>query len=674
MISTIRGYDYSHGVFGLQVSPTGTLIGPAAARAHAQRINAIQHYFVEQTRLGIPIIPFDEGVHGLPREGATVFPAAIALAASWDTALASRVGGATARESGSRGIRQLLSPVLNLASDVRWGRVEESYGEDPWLASLMGQSWVGIVERSGIVATPKHFVANVGEGGRDSYPVDWNQRKLEQYFFPPFRVAIQRGGARSIMSAYNSVNGIPASQNRWLLTTTLRDGWGFGGFVMSDAAATGGPTVLQLTEASTASAARHALEAGLDVIFQSSYPQYQPYWAAFEEGLVPDSTIDRAVRRVLRAKFSLGLFEHPYVDPDSAAAVNGSAPHRALARQAAREGIVMLKNTGALPLNSILHSFAVIGTDAVEARLGGYSGPGTGRVTILDAIRQRLGKAGKVGYAPGPGRTTLEYTLIPAAALRLRGEYFDNPDLDGTPVIVRPDSVVDFAWTLTSAGQGVPLDWYSVRWTGTLTVPAAGVRRIGVAGSDGYRLYLDDRLILDNWSKNSASATLAPVTLRPGQQVALRLEYRETVGNGRIRLIWDSGIVGDWQARIDSAVALARRSRAAIVVAGIEEGEFRDRAFLGLPGHQEELIQIGGPDRNAGDGGPDRRQRHHDDVMARFGRRGARRLVPGRGGRTGHRRRPVRRLRSRRPAADHLPARRRAAAALLRPRADRPGR
>ena len=183
------GYDYSHGVFGLQVSPTGTLIGPAAARAHAQRINAIQHYFVEQTRLGIPIIPFDEGVHGLPREGATVFPAAIALAASWDTALASRVGGATARESGSRGIRQLLSPVLNLASDVRWGRVEESYGEDPWLASLMGQAWVGIVERSGIVATPKHFVANVGEGGRDSYPVDWNQRKLEQVLLP----AIQGG-------------------------------------------------------------------------------------------------------------------------------------------------------------------------------------------------------------------------------------------------------------------------------------------------------------------------------------------------------------------------------------------------------------------------------------------------------------------------------------------------
>ncbi|MFI5211022.1 MAG: glycoside hydrolase family 3 protein, partial [Gemmatimonadales bacterium] len=232
------GLDYSHGIFGLQVAPAGTLAGPAAARAHAERINAIQHYFVERTRLGIPIIPFDEGVHGLPREGATVFPAAISLAASWDTVLASRVAGATAQESGSRGIRQLLAPVLNIASDVRWGRVEETYGEDPWLAALMGQVWVGIVERSGIISTPKHFVANVGEGGRDSYPVDWNHRKLEQYVFPPFEAAIQRGGARSIMSAYNSVNGIPATQNRWLLTSTLREAWGFGGFVISDAAAT----------------------------------------------------------------------------------------------------------------------------------------------------------------------------------------------------------------------------------------------------------------------------------------------------------------------------------------------------------------------------------------------------------------------------------------------------
>jgi beta-glucosidase len=583
--------DFSHGIFGLQVAPTGTLTGPAAVRAHAERINAIQRHFVEQTRLGIPIIPFDEGVHGLPREGATVFPAAIALAASWDTALASRVAGATAAETRSRGIRQLLSPVLNIASDVRWGRVEETYGEDPWLVSLMGQSWVGVVERSGLVATPKHFVANVGEGGRDSYPADWNRRRLEQYFFPPFRSATQRGGARSIMSAYNSVNGIPATQNQWLLTTTLRDAWGFGGFVISDAAATGGPTVLQLTEATTAGAAKHALEAGLDVIFQSSYPQYRPYWAAFEQGLISDSTIDRAVRRVLRAKFSLGLFEHPYVDPDGAAALNGTAAHRALARQAAREGIVLLKNTGALPLRPALGSIAVIGSDAVEARLGGYSGPGTGRVTILDAIRRRLGKRGRVTYSPGPGRTTPEYAVVPAGALTLRAEYFDNPDLQGIPALVRNDSVVDFAWTLSSAGQGIPLDWYSVRWIGTVTVPASGVRRIGVAGSDGYRLYLDDRLVVDNWSKRSAGATLAPVKLKAGERYALRLEYRETVGNGRVRLVWNAGVPRDWRARIDSAVAVARRSEAAIIVAGIEEGEFRDRAFLGLPGHQEELIR-----------------------------------------------------------------------------------
>ncbi len=327
-------HDYSHGIFGLQISP-GTVPG---ARAHAERINAIQRYFVEKTRLGIPIIPFDEAVHGLARDGATMFPAAIALAATWDPALVTRVAAATAREAGSRGIRQVLSPVVNIADDVRWGRVEETYGEDPVLAAVMARAFIVPFERAGIIATPKHFVANVGEGGRDSYPIEFSERRLAERYFPPFEAAIREAGARSVMTAYNSVDGSPATQNRHLLTEILKRQWGFEGFVISDAGATGGATVLHMTEPDTPTAAAHAFASGLDVVFQSSYGQQRPYLEAFRRGLVAQPVIDAAVARVLRAKFELGLFEHPYVDPAEAERANGHPDHLALAREAAPRG------------------------------------------------------------------------------------------------------------------------------------------------------------------------------------------------------------------------------------------------------------------------------------------------------------------------------------------------
>ncbi|MDE3174035.1 MAG: glycoside hydrolase family 3 C-terminal domain-containing protein [Gemmatimonadota bacterium] len=596
--------DYSHGIFGLQISeaPPGDTVPVAdAAREQAERINAIQRYFVDSTALGIPIIPFDEAVHGLVRAGATVFPQAIALAATWDTTLMRDVATAIAAETRSRGVRQVLSPVVNLADDVRWGRVEETYGEDPYLSSAMARNFVAPFERAGVVATPKHFVANIGAGGRDSYPIDWDQRVLDEYYFPPFKAAIRQGGAQSIMSAYNSVRGVPATQNRWLLTDVLRRRWGFTGFVISDAAATGGPTVLQHTEANTLTATRDAFAAGLDVVFQSSYPQYRPYLAAFERGMIPRAVMDSAVAHVLRVKFGLGLFDHPFVDPDSAAAENGSAAHLALARRAAEESIVLLKNDRAtLPLAATVGSVAVIGADADEARLGGYSGPGLRRISIVQALRDRLG-ADRVYYAAGPGRGSPTYVVVPGAALSstdsghtvagLRGEYWDNNRFDGVPRIVRTDPQVDFGWTLNSPGRGIPFDWYSVRWTGRITVPASGVAHLGVEGNDGYRLYLDGKLLIDDWIKRSFGTRVADVRLAPGSAHDLRLEYYESTGNARVKLVWDAGVRDDWRAQIDSAVSAARASDVAIVVAGIEEGEFRDRALLGLPGHQEALIR-----------------------------------------------------------------------------------
>ena len=575
-------HDYARGVFGLQIPPAPT------ARADAERIAAIQRFFVERTRHGIPVIPFEEAVHGLRRPGATMFPQAVALAATWDSALMGRVAMAIARETRSRGIRQVLSPVVNLATDVRWGRVEETYGEDPHLASVMAAAFVRPFERMGVVTTPKHFVANVGDGGRDSYPIALDDRTLEKLHYPPFRAALA-AGARSVMTAYNSVGGVPATQNRRLLTETLKNGWGFEGFVISDAAATGGATVLHLTEPSTPVAAQHALEAGLDVIFQSSWPQHRPYLDAFRRGLIAPPVIDSAVARVLRVKHQLGLFEASYPDPDSAEYWNGHADHVALARGAAAASMVLLANDGVLPLAPSVGSVAVIGPDAVEARLGGYSSDGVAPVSIVDGLRARLGD--QVRYVEGPGRTHARYVTVPAGHLALTTEFYDNPDLEGSPHATRADSTVDVRWTFNAPARGMTTDWYSVRWSGTLTVGADSVTRLGVEGTDGWRLYLDDTLLIDNWTKRSAGARLADVALAPGSRHAIRLEYFETTGGAHLRLVWDAGAPRNADARIDSAAALAARSDVAIVVAGIEEGEFRDRAFLGLPGRQPELIR-----------------------------------------------------------------------------------
>ena len=593
--------DYSHGIFGLQIRPSGDT-ALVTAKRHAQKINDVQRYFVEKTRLGIPIIPFEEALHGLSASRATVFPQAIGLAATWDTALMGRVAGAAAVETRSRGIRQALSPVINIANDVRWGRVEETYGEDPWLTSQMAKAFVGAFEKSGVIATPKHFIANVGDGGRDSYPIDINERLLDELYFPPFKASIQEAGARSVMSSYNSVSGVPASQNRWLLTDKLKRQWGFRGFVISDAAATGGATVLHMTETSTASATKDALEAGLDVIFQSSYPQYRPYYAAFQRGMIADSVIDAAVTRVLRAKFQLGLFERPFADPDSAEFWSGNASHRDLALQAARESIVLLKNDGGtLPLARSVKSIAVIGPDAVETRFGGYSGSASAKVSILDGITAVAGASATVRYAPGPGRVSPEYAVVPsqylspspdsAATRGLHGEYFDNNALTGTAVLVRTDPQVNFGWTLNSPGRGIPFDWYSIRWTGTVTAPAEGLTRLGVEGNDGYRLYVDGKLLIDNWRKQSFGARLRTVQFAPGSRHTLRLEYFESTGNARLKLVWNAGVPNDWQGKIADAVATARTSDVAVIAAGIEEGEFRDRSSLALPGHQEELIR-----------------------------------------------------------------------------------
>ena len=597
-----------NGVFGLQIATAAS--GPGGSgqmlsygesgpvRGVAERINAIQRFFVEETRLGIPAVFFDETLHGLVRDGATAFPQSVGLAATWDAGLMEKVATAIAREVRSRGIRQALSPMLEVVRDVRWGRVEEVYGEDPFLAARLGVAYVQAYERMGVIATPKVVIANAGDGGRDSYPVQASERLLEEVYFPPFEAAVREGGATSIMTAYNSLDGRPCTANPWLLRTVVKGRWGLEGFIISDASAVGGLLDLHHTVADRESSAESAIEAGLDVIFQTDYDHHVPLLRAVLDGRVDRRALDEAAARVLRAKFKLGLFESPYADPAEAEKWNGHPDHRALALEAARKSIVLLKNEGrALPLSRSIRSLAVIGADAVEARLGGYSGPGLRKISVLDGLMEKAGPATRVSYAPGCGRGSSLYATVPTDALRtpdgrpgLKAEYFNSIDLSGPAALTRVDPKLDFWWTLFSPHPSVDADWFSVRWTGRLAPPVSGMYRLGVEADDGFRLFLDGRLVIDNWKKEGFRTAAVPVRLVKGREQDIRVEFYENVGNVKFRLVWDVG-AADPGPRIEEAVRLARGSEAAVVVAGIEEGEFRDRADIGLPGAQAEMIR-----------------------------------------------------------------------------------
>ncbi len=602
---------FHNGIFGLQVSATGSTNAAHQildyrtdmdALGMARTINAIQRHFVEETRLGIPIIPFEEALHGLVGAEATAFPQAIALAATFDLDLMSRVATAIAHETRSRGIRQVLSPVVNIANDVRWGRVEETYGEDPFLASEMGVAFVSAFENMGVITTPKHFVANVGDGGRDSYPIHFNERFLEEIHFPPFVACLERGGSRSIMTAYNSLDGSPATASYWLLNQWLKEKNHFQGFVISDANAVGGANVLHFTAADYPDASAKAMNNGLDVIFQTDFDHYQLFIPPFLDGRIDQKTIDEAVARVLRIKFELGLFENPYVDEKNVYSWNNIQSNKDLAREAAIKSAVLLKNEKQiLPISNEVKTIAVIGPDAIEGRLGGYSGPGNGVVGILEGIQKRAPHGSKIIFAEGCGRDAHEWVAIPGKFFStevegrmvngLLAEYFNNIDLSGDPVVTRIDPALDFRWTLLPPHPEVNFDFFSVRWTGKLKAPKTGSYKIGLEGNDGYRLYLDGKLIIDNWKKQTYRSTLAGFYFEAGREYDLMVEFFESSGSVWLKMVWDVGVDKNWTEKISEAVGLAKQADLAIVVAGLEEGEGLDRASLRLPGHQEAMIR-----------------------------------------------------------------------------------
>lgn len=593
---------FGHGAYGVQLLDLrGSPYRVPSTRRAVAVADSVQRFFVERTRLGIPAIFFEEGVHGLLQAGATVFPQAIGLAATWDTALVGDVARAIARQSRERGVRQLLSPVINLARDPRWGRVEETYGEDPWLSSAMGRAYVRALETHGVVATPKHFAVNHGDGGRDSYPITLDAATLADVHLPPFREAL-RVGARSVMAAYNSINGVPASENAALLTRTLRAAWRFNGVVISDQGGVGGSAVLHHTAAGYSASTAQALRAGLDVIFQSGVRDAALFWPAVRDGRVSRAVLDTAVARVLRLKFALGLFERPYVGRPDAVELPDAAAY-ALAVRAAESSVVLLRNErGTLPLTGAMDRVAIIGNPAHEVPSGGYSAhPIYTRPLVAELTSRLEGRAQVVGV-PGPALRSLGWGGVPAYALAhdsagrpasgLLGEYFAAPSFDGAPATIRIDHSMDWQWTFNRPTRDVGTDWFAVRWTGWIEVPPGGTVRVAVECDDGVQLWIDGALAVDADRKVSYARHEAPMALAPGRH-AVRLQYRQTTGNGRLRLLWDydhaMNVRRDDQ-RIADAVEAARGASAAIVTVAVEEGEFLDRSSLRLPGRQEELI------------------------------------------------------------------------------------
>lgn len=600
--------QYVQGIFGLQVSAgnqgggvAGQLLKYNAnedAERLAKKINAIQKYFLEESRLGIPIIPFDEALHGLMREGATAFPQAIGLSATFNPELMKEVSTAIAKESKLRGIRQILTPVVNLASDVRWGRTEETYGEDPFLTSVMGVNFVSSFENMGIITTPKHFLANVGEGGRDSYPIHWSKRYLEETHLVPFQKAFSQGKSCSVMTSYNLLDGRPSTANHWLLTEKLKKEWNFKGFVISDASAVGGANVLHFTAKDYDDASAQAINAGLDVIFQTEYQHYKLFIPPFLDGRISRERIDDAVSRVLRAKFELGLFENPYISNKNIEELK-KINHKSLAEKTAIESFVLLQNNNQmLPISENVKKILVVGTDAVDARLGGYSGPGNKKVSILDGIKNfTKNKNIEVNYSKGIDWNLKNFTTVPTEFLSsenqkgLKGNYFSNSDLKGNPAFEKQDEQLNFKWTLYSPNpEKLQPDNYSVRWTGKLEAPNSGKYQLGLRGNDGFRLYVNGKLLIDNWGKLSYSTKTVELDFNKGQRSDIVIEFHDNRGEANIELIWNYGL-NDYQKEFNDALKLAQNADYIIVTAGIHEGEFQDRSSLSLPGNQEQFIQ-----------------------------------------------------------------------------------
>lgn len=590
----------------------------SSPRSLAEATNAAQKFLMETTRLGIPALIICETLHGNAAPNCAIFPQAIALSSSWNPDMARRIGALIAKEARACGSTSGLSPVLDVGRDPRWGRMEEGYGEDPFLCSRMGVAMVKGMQgespnigKEHIIATPKHFAGHGAPlGGRDSHPVGYGREFLREFALPPFEAVVREAKAGSIMAAYSDWCYVPCNASRELLTEILREEWGFDGYVIEDMGAIGLLEQSHGVAENYEDAVRLAVSAGVDQSFGGSVSQQA--LNLVRGGKLPESAVDEACRRILRAKFRLGLFEDPFADPDRAEALCGCVEHREAARDTARQCIVLLKNEkNLLPLDRNIGTIAVIGPNAAVMETGDYSGWMTPLVSPLEGIRAAVSPRTKVLYAEGckivggTGRaeSVAGKHLTPKGTIRglapqagvagLLGQYFDNRGLEGGPKLERVDEMVVFTGECKSpaAIEGIPKD-YSARWRGTLTPEASGRYRIGASHSDGARLWVNGQLLVDEWREGAIETHTAEIQLTANERYDIVLEHFNRAFIDSISFVWrgiDPGAGG-----IARAADIARQADAAVVFVGdciATSGEVRDRAFIDLSGSQDQLVR-----------------------------------------------------------------------------------
>jgi beta-glucosidase len=536
-------------------------------------------------RLGIPPMNMTDGPLGVRWGKSSSFPSGISMAATWDTSLIERYGVALAKETKGKGRHVILGPCVNIARIPQGGRNFESFGEDPFLTSRLTVNYIKGVQKENVVATIKHFACNNQEFQRNFVDTRVDERTLNEIYLPSFKAAVQEADVLAVMSAYNKLNGHYCSENDYLLIKKLKDEWGFKGLVMSDWGAVHStiPTV----------------NSGLDLEMPTgSYLNASTLLQAVKDGVVKESTINDKIRRILRVIFKIGLMDN-YENPDTT--IFYSKAHKELAYEIAQQSIVLLKNeNNILPINiDKLNSIAVIGSNAAVARTGGggsslvepiYS------ISPLEGLKSRLGDKLKINFAEGVtlgGDTKpieAEYFLKPDLKTKtILAEFYDNKELKGKPVEKYYDQI-NFDWGGEAPFEGFPEDNFSVRFTATLTAPQTGQYELDVNSDDGIRLYLDDKLVINDWTDHAAISNIYRTTLQKDKTYKINLEFYENGGSASVKLGWRLPGEDPFMA----AVNAAKKSDLAILFAGTSnnyESEGFDRPDLLLPVNQDALIE-----------------------------------------------------------------------------------
>jgi len=582
-------------------------------------------------RLGVPQYDWwNEALHGVARAGyATVFPQAIGLAATWDTKLMYQVADVISTEArakhhefernNQRNRYQGLtfwSPNINIFRDPRWGRGQETYGEDPYLTARLGVQFVRGLQGNDpryfkVIATPKHYAVHSGpEPERHSFDAKAYERDLRETYLPAFRDLIIEGKAYSIMCAYNRLNTAPACISKQLFDI-LRSEWGFDGYVVSDCGAVWDMYHGHQFVKTEAEASALAVRAGTDLTCGT---EYKSLIEAVKKGLITEAEIDTSLKRLMTARFRLGMFDPPEMVPYARIpfSENDSPAHRQLALQTARESIVLLKNDKReLPLKKDLKSLAVIGpnADAPDVLWGNYYGRPSRLITPLAGIKDAVSPNTKVVYALGSTLAGEPVITVPVSALTVNGtepgvkaEYFNNTELRGPATTVRTDQRIDFNWGRYQPTAQLSENSFSVRWTGKLKPTESGKYTLGFTADDGARLYLDGQLIVDAWEKNPTKTVTKEIALEAGRSYDLRMEYFQNNREAVAKLVWSYPGLAD--RMIKEAVSAAKEADASVLVLGISaglEGEempvkvegFRggDRTDISLPKPQEELLK-----------------------------------------------------------------------------------